>query len=362
MITDITNSIKAKLYDFTYTPFMSSVVISWVVLNHKYLLIYFGEAPLPKKIIMLNDYSFSSSLTNAAIPYAMNIWFPIIIGLLYVFVYPLVSKIFYEYTLNRTKALKIIKQNIEDETPLTQEEAKDLRNKYRDIEVELNEAYTELETAKARYEDKNSRLAQSYIEKENGLEELKKEAINEATLPIQQKLDKAVAELQKAIDAKALIEAEKDKELEKVRAELAAALLKSTKKVDTENDSSLFGMITDIKVGDKSLIKSDKKLSNGLQDMVDKARTDEIEKINKLAANLSDDQKNILKIFNDNDTFMMINDIKNKALEGYKIKKPMIDLRLKELADKKILKVNSTSASLEADGLKIIELTFNQKH
>ena len=256
MITDITNSIKAKLYDFTYTPFMSSVVISWVVLNHKYLLIYFGKAPLPKKIVMLNDYSFSSSLSNAAIPYAMNIWFPIIIGLLYVFVYPLVSKIFYEYTLNRTKALKKIKQNIEDETPLTQEEAKDLRNKYRDIEVELNEAYTELETAKARYEDKNSRLAQSYIEKENGLEELKKEAVNEATLPIQQKLDKAVAELQKAIDAKALIEAEKDKELEKVRAELAAALVESVKKVDTENDSSPFGMITDIKVGDKSFEKN----------------------------------------------------------------------------------------------------------
>jgi len=82
-------------------------------------------------------------------------------------------------------------------------------------------------------------------------------------------------------------------------------------------------MITGIKGGGKtSLLSDDKKLSTNIQDMVDKSRADEIEKM----------------------------------------KKPMIDLRLKKLANKKILKLEHSSASLEEDGLKMIELIFNQKH
>ncbi|CZE47783.1 hypothetical protein [Campylobacter geochelonis] len=33
MLNDIKQSIKAKLYDFRYSPFMSSFVISWMLLN-----------------------------------------------------------------------------------------------------------------------------------------------------------------------------------------------------------------------------------------------------------------------------------------------------------------------------------------
>lgn len=154
MLSDITNSIKAKLYDFTYTPFMSSVVISWIVLNHKYVLIYFGDAPLSKKLIMLNGYDFSCPLTNAAIPYAMNIWFPLIFGLFYVFIYPKFSKIFYEYTLERTKELKTIKKDIEDKTPVTQEEARKIREDIDRLSDAKDEALNKLRTKEAEYKEK----------------------------------------------------------------------------------------------------------------------------------------------------------------------------------------------------------------
>ena len=34
-INEFSKSMKAKMYDFTYTPFMSSMVIAWIILNHK---------------------------------------------------------------------------------------------------------------------------------------------------------------------------------------------------------------------------------------------------------------------------------------------------------------------------------------
>lgn len=351
MQKDFMDSIKARLYDFKYTPFLSSYIFSWLYVNSKLVLIFFStKLKVEEKIEMLawSDVSY---------------WIPLGIAISYVMIFPAFSLVFYWITLKYKKKMAEIQVSIEDETPLTQEQAKELRNKYRDIEVELNETFTELETAKARYEDKNNKLAQSYIEKEGALEQQKKDAIDEAIKPIQAKLDKAVLDLQRIIDEKALIEQEKDEKLGKLRAELATAILESVKKVEPQNDSSPFGIITDIKIEENgSSVTSGKELSTTIEGMLDKSRVDEIEKINKLAASLSDDQKNILKIFNDNDTFMVIDAIKNKALEAYKIKKPMIDLRLKELANKKILKVNSTSASLEEDGLKIIELIFNQKH
>jgi hypothetical protein len=59
VLNDIKDSIKAKLYDFTYTPFMSSVLISWVVFNQKYLLIYFSDSDLDKKLFLLTSHDFA---------------------------------------------------------------------------------------------------------------------------------------------------------------------------------------------------------------------------------------------------------------------------------------------------------------
>jgi len=154
MLSDITNSIKAKLYDFTYTPFMSSMIIAWIILNHKYLLVYFAEHDLDKKLELLNDHSFSSLIGTVCIPYAMNVWFPIAFGLFYVFVYPWASKIFYEYTLERTKALKEVKQKNEDETPITQEEARQIRSDIEQLTKERDDYRDKALQAERRYEKK----------------------------------------------------------------------------------------------------------------------------------------------------------------------------------------------------------------
>lgn len=154
MLEDITNSIKAKLYDFTYTPFMSSVLISWIAINHKYLLIYFGESKLERKLALLNDYNSSVAVLQVEVPYSMNIILPILFGLFYVFVYPKASKVFYEYTLERTKELKKIKRDIEDVTPVTQEEAREIREDIDRLREARDEALNTLRTVEEKYKVK----------------------------------------------------------------------------------------------------------------------------------------------------------------------------------------------------------------
>jgi len=150
MLKDVQNSIKAKLYDFTYSPFMSSMIISWIVINHKYILIYMASYDLDKKLALLNQYDF----TLLYVPWALNIWIPILFGLFYTFLYPMASKKFYEYTLQKNKELKKIKQDIEDITPITQEEARVLRESITQLTENKYELEKKLIEVEGRYKKK----------------------------------------------------------------------------------------------------------------------------------------------------------------------------------------------------------------
>jgi polyhydroxyalkanoate synthesis regulator phasin len=141
MLDDIKDSIKAKLYDFAYTPFMSSYIISWVLLNHKYLLVYFGDSALEKKLMHLSVYH-------------IEFFYPFYIALIYVFIYPAFALGFYYITLIYNKLSKLIKQKIEDETPLTQEEAREIRKEVARLTEEKDEVLTKLRKKEEEYKIK----------------------------------------------------------------------------------------------------------------------------------------------------------------------------------------------------------------
>lgn len=53
--------------------------------------------------------------------------YPLLSALAYIFLYPLPSKYVYRYSRSRQKELKQIQQKIDDDTPMTQEEVRELR-------------------------------------------------------------------------------------------------------------------------------------------------------------------------------------------------------------------------------------------
>ena len=130
IIDEITNSIKAELYDRSVSPLMGSFIISWLIWNHEFLLIIFSELKIDKKLsytsnyFQLNDYGLYS------------LWLPLLTSLIYLFAYPIAAKPVFKYARKRQQELKQIKTQIEDETPLTIEESRALRSKFSELEDE----------------------------------------------------------------------------------------------------------------------------------------------------------------------------------------------------------------------------------
>jgi len=144
VIDNIKDSIKAKLYDFAYTPFMSSFIISWIILNHKYLLIYFGDEKLADKIKLLDEYIFKTMPLVGYDWWTYQFWYPLAIALFYVFIYPWFALKFYNATLGYNKKSMTIKQRIEDETPITQERARELKREHYKLADDRDQALDRL--------------------------------------------------------------------------------------------------------------------------------------------------------------------------------------------------------------------------
>lgn len=211
MIDDIKDSIKAKLYDFAYTPFMSSVLISWVVINHKYLLVFFADYDdLEKKLDLLKNWDFSLHTPWFSIPCMMNAVLPILFGLFYVFWYPKINKKFYEYTLERNKELQKIKQDIEDETPITQEKARELKREHYKLADERDQALEKLKEAQKEHAEALANALkplQEEIEAYHSTQKVSDELI--------QKLEAENESLKKALENLPTITAERDELKEK---------------------------------------------------------------------------------------------------------------------------------------------------
>ena len=154
MTTDIKDSIKARLYDMKYTPFVASYIFAWLFFNAKSILIFFSnKLSIIEKINML-------SYDN--IEYVL----PLIFGLVYTIIFPFFNAILYYITLQYRRLMNGIKQRIQDVTPLPQEEANKIIKENLDLELKLNSKIKEIDEIKLNFENKRN----EYIEKEKELE------------------------------------------------------------------------------------------------------------------------------------------------------------------------------------------------
>lgn len=123
MFDDLIKTIKAQLYDRIASPLFSSYLISWVGWNYKFLLTVFSGMKVNEKLDFISGVvypSFNYLLLHGAL-------YPLITSMLIIFVYPYPAKFTYQFYRRRQVEIKEIQQKIDDETPLTREEAKKIR-------------------------------------------------------------------------------------------------------------------------------------------------------------------------------------------------------------------------------------------
>lgn len=130
MIKDIATAIKANLYDRATSPLFVTFAISWVLWNYRLIITLFSSMPVKEKFTYIDAILYASPYATFGIGFC----FPLLTAGVFIFAYPYPAKYVFEFWRNRQKELKEVKQKIEDETPLTIEESKQLRRQLFDIQ------------------------------------------------------------------------------------------------------------------------------------------------------------------------------------------------------------------------------------
>lgn len=155
MIDDISNSIKAELYGRTASPLFGAFFLSWSVWNWKFWLVVFSGLEIVEKITFIDGQLYSGFWQ----PVFFLFLGPLSTALLYIYAYPIPARFVYRHSGQQQKELRKIKVEIEDETPLSQDEHNRLRQKVSNLEsayyADLANKDSEIERLRALIEQSN---------------------------------------------------------------------------------------------------------------------------------------------------------------------------------------------------------------
>jgi len=161
MIDEVTKSIKAQLYDRISSPLFSSFLISWLVWNYKFILVVLSGASTKEKFTLIETV-FPDSQALAL----QGGLFPLLTALAIIFLYPYPAKYIYKFSRLQHQELKIIQTQIDDETPMTKDEARKLRN-------EAMATATELDAQIDKHRLETSHLKERIVSLQKEIDEMK---------------------------------------------------------------------------------------------------------------------------------------------------------------------------------------------
>lgn len=122
MLDDLTKEIKAQLYERVKSPLFGAFALAWVGWNYRGLLAAISDMPYKDRM------GYLDSLYPTSTEWLWHcLGGPLLTAVGLLLIYPWPARWMYSYWAWQQKELKKVQQRIEDETPLTQEEAKVLR-------------------------------------------------------------------------------------------------------------------------------------------------------------------------------------------------------------------------------------------
>ena len=159
MYDDVFKTIKAQLYDRATSPLLGSFILSWIAWNYRFIMLIVSSMPATEKITYIDNYifpSYEAMLLRGTL-------YPLITTLLLIFVYPIPARYVFSHWKEQQRKLKQIQQHIDEETPLTKQDARQIRQdilkatldfekeiEKKSLEIsKLKELITELENQKS---------------------------------------------------------------------------------------------------------------------------------------------------------------------------------------------------------------------
>jgi hypothetical protein len=155
MLDELTDSLKAKLYDFTVSPLLITFIASWIGWNYRFVLVVLSSSmSIYEKTSYIESRLFST-WTDYVI---WGIVGPLLTTGFLLFVYPYPAKWVFKFWRQRQRELKELKQQIDGETPLTKEESAAIRERNTEVEtllVEKDRIIDDLRGVARKYRDQN---------------------------------------------------------------------------------------------------------------------------------------------------------------------------------------------------------------
>lgn len=175
---EILNSLRLQINERLNSPLFGSFIIAWVCWNHRLLFVLFSSQPVEKRFEFIDSQIYATG---------WNVWNngvikPVLSAILFIYLYPIISKHFYAYWLKRQVELKELRDNIESATLLTREESRAFRMAMIKIREEyeetINRQAAEIEALKKNSTD--NEFGQLRKEAEN-IDQIKHDRVKYAT-------------------------------------------------------------------------------------------------------------------------------------------------------------------------------------
>lgn len=165
---DLVNSFKAHLYDRITSPLLSSFLLSWAAWNHRLFVVLLSDLKVLEKFDFIDSKIYPTWREVCGVGFA----FPLASALFLLYVYPIPARKVYEHVRAQQHQLKRLQQKIDDEMPMTNEDAQALRQLVRratsdaEREVQVREETIsrlklELEASSSEIKRLDAQLAQS---------------------------------------------------------------------------------------------------------------------------------------------------------------------------------------------------------
>lgn len=167
---DLIKGIKAQLYDRLSSPLLFTFAFSLLAWNYRAVLILLSSLTPSDKFLALDLLGLT---WESEYFYWIShlILLPLATSTIYIFALPWAEKIVFEYSLERKKDLKISRQKIEDDTPISNEEARELRSlaevAYREYDATIRSRQEEIARLKVEVFDLKEKLKSFSSSSEN---------------------------------------------------------------------------------------------------------------------------------------------------------------------------------------------------
>lgn len=179
-MSDYFDSFKLFLYERVSNPLFSSFIVSWIIFNYLFVMIFFSGENYSVKLHLIYVYFGERDFLGVVNSFGRGLIYPLISSLLYIFLFPIFSKYIVGFHYSQATVLKNLKNEAEGEILVTKKQAREFIREKNEAEralEDLRERHkAEVKSINSQAEELNSRiegLQRSLVDKEKEISELK---------------------------------------------------------------------------------------------------------------------------------------------------------------------------------------------